>query len=93
MKAIGHDSLNTTRTLSAGGREYRYFSLPEAYKALGEDASRLPVSLKILLENVLRFENGSTYRVDDARAIPAMPSTLRAAVRRDDPSKKRRKLR
>ncbi len=69
MKAIGHDSLNTTRTLTAGGREYRYFSLPEAYKALGEDASRLPVSLKILLENVLRFENGGSYTVDDARSI------------------------
>ena len=69
MKAIGHDSLNVTRTLSAGGREYRYFSLPEAYKALGEDAGRLPVSLKILLENVLRFEDGGSYKVDDARSI------------------------
>ncbi|GAC1344728.1 MAG: aconitate hydratase AcnA [Acetobacteraceae bacterium] len=69
MKAIGHDSLNTTRTLSAGGREYRYFSLPEAFKALGEDGSRLPVGLKILLENVLRFENGTTYTADDARAL------------------------
>ncbi len=68
MKAIGHDSLKTTRTLKAGGREYRYFSLPDAYAAIG-DGSRLPVSLKILLENVLRFEDASTYKVDDARAI------------------------
>ena len=69
MKAIGHDSLHTRRTLSAAGRDYEYFSLPEAYKAMGEDAARLPVSLKILLENVLRFENGGSYTVDDARAI------------------------
>ena len=68
MKATGHDSLQTTRTLTAGGREYRYFSLPEAYKKIG-DGSRLPVSLKILLENVLRFENGGSYKPDDARAI------------------------
>ena len=68
MKATGHDSLQTTRTLTAGGREYRYFSLPEAYKSIG-DGSRLPVSLKILLENVLRFENGASYKPDDARAI------------------------
>src|SRR3954466_11155076 len=69
MKAIGEDSLKTTRTLQAGGREYRYFSLPEAAKSIGAEAARLPVTLKILLENVLRFENGSSYTVDDARAI------------------------
>ena len=68
MKAIGHDSLKTTRSLKAGGREYRYFSLPDAYQAIG-DGSNLPVSLKILLENVLRFEDGSTYTRDDASAI------------------------
>ena len=39
MKAIGQDSLKTTRTLQAGGREYRYFSLPDAYKTIG-DGSR-----------------------------------------------------
>ncbi len=68
MKAIGHDSLKTTRTLKAGGKEYHYFSLPDAYGAIG-DGSRLPVSLKILLENVLRFEDGSTYTQDDAKAV------------------------
>src|SRR3954447_11034478 len=77
MKAIGQDSLKTTRTLKAGGREYRYFSLPDAYKTIG-DASRLPVSLKILLENVLRFENGGTYKQDDARAIADWVKTGRS---------------
>ncbi len=71
MDMIGHDSLKTRSTLTAGGKTYTYFSIPAAGKALGQDVSRLPVSLKILLENVLRFENGGTYKVDDARAIAA----------------------
>ncbi len=69
MKMIGQDSLNTRRTLTAAGRDYEYFSLAEAAKTLGDGVHRLPVSLKILLENVLRFENGGTYKVGDAQAI------------------------
>ncbi len=68
MKAIGHDTLKTRRTLTVQGKNYDYFSLPEAAKSLG-DISRLPVSLKVLLENVLRFEDGTSYTVDDAKAI------------------------
>ncbi len=68
MTAIGQDSLNTRRTLTVEGKQYEYFSLPEAAQQLG-DISRLPVSLKVLLENVLRFENGGSYKVDDAKAI------------------------
>ncbi len=68
MTAIGNDSLHTRRTLVVEGKQYEYFSLPEAAKTLG-DISRLPVTLKVLLENVLRFENGQSYKVDDARAI------------------------
>jgi aconitate hydratase len=69
MKMIGQDSLNTRRTLTAGGRSYDYFSIPEAAKALGADLTRLPVTLKILLENILRFEDGRSYTVADAKAI------------------------
>ena len=68
MKTIGQDSLKTRRTLTVGGKSYDYFSLAEAAKTLG-DISRLPVSLKVLLENVLRFEDGGSYTVNDARAI------------------------
>ncbi len=69
MKAIGQDSLQDAphpRRWRAG--RYQYFSIPEAAKALG-DASRLPVSLKVLLENVLRFEDGTSYKVADAQAV------------------------
>ena len=69
MNLIGQDSLKTRRTITAAGRDYEYYSVPEAAKALGEPTDRLPVSLKILLENVLRFENGASYTVDDARSI------------------------
>ncbi len=68
MKSIGRDSLNTQRTLSVAGKTYTYFSIPEAAKAIG-NVDRLPVSLKVLLENVLRFEDGQAYTVDDAKAV------------------------
>ena len=54
MSAIGHDTLKTRRTLTVGGRAVDYFSLGAAAVELG-DLSRLPVSLKVLLENLLRF--------------------------------------
>ena len=68
MTAVGHDTLKTRRTLTVEGKGYDYFSLPEAAKTLG-DIARLPVSLKVLLENTLRFEDGRSYKVDDAKAI------------------------
>jgi aconitate hydratase len=68
MSTIGQDSLHTRSTLRVEGRDYQYFSLPEAARTLG-DIARLPVSLKVLLENILRCEDGSTYKVEDAWAI------------------------
>ncbi|OUI91093.1 aconitate hydratase [Acetobacter indonesiensis] len=68
MKTVGHDSLKTGRTLDVDGKTYHYFSIPEASKTIG-DVSRLPVSLKVLLENILRFEDGRSYNIDDAKAI------------------------
>ncbi len=68
MTAIGQDTLSTRSTLEAGGKSYDYFSLPKAAAALG-DISRLPFSMKVLLENMLRFEDGKTVTVDDVQAI------------------------
>src|SRR5580704_1593633 len=64
----GHDTLKTRQTLTAGGKSYDYFSLKVAEKTLG-DLSRLPFSLKVLLENLLRFEDGRSVTVDDIKAI------------------------
>ena len=68
MRMIGQDTLKAGRQLTVDGKSYTYFSLPEAAKEIG-DVSRLPYSLKVLLENVLRFENGRSYTVADAKAI------------------------
>jgi len=68
MNTVGQDSLSTRRTLTVEGKDYDYFSLPEAAMTLGNIA-RLPVSLKVLLENVLRFEDGQTYTIENATAI------------------------
>jgi len=65
----GHDSLNARRTLAVGGQNYEYFSLPAAVAAGVGDISRLPYSLKVLLENVLRHVDGRTVTVDDVRAV------------------------
>ncbi len=58
------------RSLDVDGVRYDYFSLPEAAKQLG-DLSRLPFSLKVLVENLLRFEDGSTVTVDHIKAAAA----------------------
>ena len=70
MKAVGHDQLKTRKTLEVDGKTYHYFSIPAAEAAIG-DVGRLPVSLKVLLENVLRFEDGRSYTVQDAHSIAA----------------------
>ena len=62
------DTFNTKQTLSVDGKDYTYFSLPQAAKSLG-DISRLPYSLKVLLENLLRHENGQTVRAQDIKAL------------------------
>jgi len=69
VTTTGQDSLKTRRSLSAGGREHDYFSLKAAAEGVGADFSRLPVCLKVLLENLLRHEDGRTVRVDDIRAM------------------------
>jgi len=62
------DSLNCRRSLDVNGKTYHYYSLPEAAKQLG-DISRLPTSLKVLLENLLRWEDGTTVQVDDFTSL------------------------
>ncbi|MFF7710208.1 aconitate hydratase AcnA [Pseudomonas sp. NPDC007930] len=64
------DSLNTLATLDVAGKQYHYFSLPAAAKTLG-DLQKLPMSLKVLLENLLRWEDGSTVTRPDLDALAA----------------------
>lgn len=64
------DSLNCRRELKVGAKTYHYYSLPEAAKSLG-DIDRLPMSLKVLLENLLRFEDNVTVSPADIQAMVA----------------------
>ena len=64
------DSLRTLKTLQIDSKTYHYFSLPEAAKSLG-DLSTLPMSLKVLLENLLRWEDNKTVTGADLKAIAA----------------------
>ena len=65
------DSLHTRRTLAVGGTSYVYYSLSAAEDAGLKGVSRLPVSMKVLLENLLRNENGSDTTEADLKAVAA----------------------
>ncbi|GGL63672.1 aconitate hydratase AcnA [Wenxinia marina] len=66
---VGHDSAKTRKTLSAGGASVAYYSIPAAEAGGLGDFSRLPAALKVVLENMLRFEDGKTVTTDDIRAF------------------------
>jgi aconitate hydratase len=72
----GQDSLRTRRTLDVKGKKYDYFSIPDT-RGIG-DVTRLPYSLKILLENLLRHEDGRTVTIDDIKAIGEWMQTRRS---------------
>jgi aconitate hydratase len=70
MTMTGKDTLKTRKTLTVDGKEYDYFSL-ESVKARLGDISKLPYSMKVLLENLLRFEDGVSVTVEDIDAVAA----------------------
>lgn len=65
---VGHNSLNTRKSFDIKGKQVDYFSIPEAEKKIGS-VKKLPKSLKVLLENMLRFEDGRTVTVADVQAV------------------------
>ena len=71
MSKIGQDTLKTRRSLKVGSKNYDYYSLKSASENGLGDISRLPFSLKVLLENLLRFEDGVSVTVDDVKALGA----------------------
>ena len=66
---MSRDSFGTRERLRVGEREYAYFSLPKAAQGGAGDVPRLPTSLKILLENLLRFEDDATVRREDVETL------------------------
>jgi len=65
------DSFKCRKTLQVGGKTYTYFSLPEAEKNGLDGVSKLPFSMKVILENLLRFEDGRTVKKADIEAVAA----------------------
>lgn len=63
------DSFSCKKTLTVDGKDYVYFSLVEAEKNGLTGMSKLPFSLKVLLENLLRFEDGRSVTADDIKAV------------------------
>ena len=63
------DSFRCCKTLQVGSKTYAYFSLPTAEKNGLKGISRLPFSMKVLLENLLRNEDGRTVTKDDIKAV------------------------
>ncbi|MBB6010921.1 aconitate hydratase [Aquamicrobium lusatiense] len=63
------DSFNCRRTLTAAGTEYVYYDLLEAEKNGLDGVSRLPYSMKVLLENLLRNEDGRSVTKESIQAV------------------------
>ncbi|MDU9003583.1 aconitate hydratase AcnA [Sedimentitalea todarodis] len=66
---VGQDTAKARRSLSVNGKTISYYSIPAATEAGLGDFSNLPAALKVVLENMLRFEDGKTVNVDDIKAF------------------------
>jgi aconitate hydratase len=66
---VGQDTSSTRKTLEVNGTSFAYYSIPAAEAAGLGDFSQLPAALKVVLENMLRFEDGKTVSVDDIKAF------------------------
>ena len=64
------NSFKTLSTLQAGGQAFQYYRL-DALREHGLNVSKLPFSLKVLLENLLRYEDGVTVTADDIKGLAA----------------------
>ena len=69
MTRIGQDTLNSKKTLQANGKTYHYFDINTVADKGWGDLSKLPFSLKVLLENLLRFEDGDSVTGADVEAV------------------------
>lgn len=73
------DSLKTKSELKVGNKSYAYYSLDLAEKAGVGQVSKLPYTIKVLLENLLRHENGKNVTIEDIRATATLPDEGKAS--------------
>ena len=76
------DSFRCARTLKVGTKTYAYYSLPAAEKNGLKGISKLPFSMKVLLENLLRNEDGRTVTKEDIQGVAAWLKTSTTSQRR-----------
>ena len=69
MKPGNKNSYKALKSLSINGKNYKYYSLVEAEKNGLKDISKLPKSLKVLLENLLRYEDDLSVTKDQIEAV------------------------
>ena len=72
------NSFGAASTLTVGGSQYRYYGL-EALEKRGANISRIPYSIKILLENLLRSEDGTTVKASDIEYVAAVENRRASA--------------
>jgi aconitate hydratase len=72
------NSFKSRRTLTVGGKSYAYYSLAAAEKAGLKNVSKLPYSMRVLLENLLRWEDGKTVNAEDIKAVAAWAKTRKS---------------
>ncbi|MHB1220874.1 MAG: aconitase family protein, partial [Gammaproteobacteria bacterium] len=75
MAVTSIDSFKTLRQLTVNGTQYDYFSLPALLESGQKNIDQLPYTLKILLENLLRYEDNSTVQQEDIHALTAWLKT------------------
>ncbi|MEO1903264.1 MAG: aconitate hydratase AcnA [Alcanivorax sp.] len=73
MTRIGQDTLNSAKTLDVSGKTYHYYDLNAVAEKGWGDLSELPFTLKVLLENLLRHEDGDTVTTEDIEALVRWP--------------------
>src|SRR5204863_3594959 len=79
QQMVSQNSFNTRTTLTAAGNRYTYYSLPALENSGYTGLARLPYSLKILLENLLRREDGRFVDGDDIQTLAGWDVTSKAA--------------
>ncbi len=75
---MSQDSFKSRRTLKVGNKTYVYFSLAAAEKNGLKGVSRLPYSMRVLLENLLRYEDGKTVTAQDIKAVAGWAKTRKS---------------
>ena len=71
----------TKQTLQVGGKSYSYYSIEKAKEAGLSDVGKLPKSLKVLLENLLRYEGGTSVNWEDCQALNEWAKIRKATAR------------